>query len=153
MKKLSSLSLLTLILSFAACKKYEDGPGISFRTAEARISNHWEIENYYIDGYDRLDEFDRSPLYCGVYAFSTHGQAPGVYSVRTYSCANGPVFGGWWSLSNENKSLELTMNLVDNPQHPLETYNTWKILRLTKKEFWIETTLDNHTYEIHFKQT
>lgn len=145
-------SLTFIILSLTACSKYEDGPWLSFRTAEARICGKWTIENYYEDGANRLEDFEREPLYCAEYEFTdVNYGSEFIYTIILSGC-KGPAQSGWWSLNDKNRNLSLTLGLYDNPQHPLETHSTWRILRLTKKEFWIETTFNGKTYEIHFKE-
>jgi hypothetical protein len=49
---------LTLVVSgllFHSCKKYEDGPGISFRSAEARVEADWRVKEYTVNGEDQFN--------------------------------------------------------------------------------------------------
>lgn len=49
MKKISILMLLAVAVagtSLTSCNKYEEGPGLSIRTAKQRITNTWEVEKY-----------------------------------------------------------------------------------------------------------
>ena len=56
MKKHITLALtLILTLFFTGCKKYEEGPLISFRSAETRIHGKWEIKEFTINGADSLE--------------------------------------------------------------------------------------------------
>ncbi len=145
-------SLFVIIISLTACKKYEESPWLSFRTAEARICGKWTVENYYENGADRFKDFEGEPLYCSQYEFTDVNHASESIYTTVISGCKGPVQSGWWLLNDKNQKLSLTLRLYDNPQHPLETHSVWRILRLTKKEFWIETTFNGKTYEIHFKE-
>lgn len=40
------LLLLLLIITFSGCKKYEEGPTISFRSKKSRIVGNWNVEVY-----------------------------------------------------------------------------------------------------------
>ncbi|WMJ72189.1 hypothetical protein RCC89_03260 [Cytophagaceae bacterium ABcell3] len=42
--------LALLFITITGCKKYEDGPLVSLRSPETRITGNWAIEGYYIDG-------------------------------------------------------------------------------------------------------
>lgn len=49
--KKASLFILASAALFTACK-YEEGPGISFRSKRDRIANEWKITGYQVDGQD-----------------------------------------------------------------------------------------------------
>ncbi len=49
LKNLSLLLVSALAIVFTGCK-YDEGPGISFRTKRDRIANEWKITGYQIDG-------------------------------------------------------------------------------------------------------
>lgn len=47
--KLTLLALAAFTFVFSGCK-YEEGPGISFRTKKDRLANEWKVTGYEIDG-------------------------------------------------------------------------------------------------------
>jgi hypothetical protein len=49
LKNLSLVLVSALAIVFTGCK-YEEGPGISFRTKRDRIANEWKVTGYQIDG-------------------------------------------------------------------------------------------------------
>ena len=49
-KKLLLLSALALLLIGTGCKKYEDGPMISFRSKKERVVNNWKVITYKFNG-------------------------------------------------------------------------------------------------------
>lgn len=51
LKKLFLLIVVSTALIFSGCK-YEEGPGISFRSKRDRLANEWKATGYQIDGND-----------------------------------------------------------------------------------------------------
>ncbi len=51
-KKLLLLSALALLLVGTGCKKYENGPMISFHSKKGRVVNNWKVITYKINGQD-----------------------------------------------------------------------------------------------------
>jgi hypothetical protein len=49
LKNLSLVLVSALAIVFTGCK-YEEGPGISFRTKRDRVANEWKVTGYSIDG-------------------------------------------------------------------------------------------------------
>ncbi len=49
--------VLGLSTTQMSCSKYEDGPGISFRSATARISNHWKFTKVTQNSNDISNDF------------------------------------------------------------------------------------------------
>jgi hypothetical protein len=43
MNRIIAFSLLLLLTTLISCQKYEDGPAISFRSAETRVTNDWQV--------------------------------------------------------------------------------------------------------------
>ncbi len=55
MKKLTYiLSLIIIISIFSGCKKYKEGPLVSFRSPINRIEGKWKVEKYLISGIDSI---------------------------------------------------------------------------------------------------
>lgn len=48
------ITAVALSITFSACK-YEDGPGISFRSKRDRIANEWIVDKFIYDGKDVTD--------------------------------------------------------------------------------------------------
>jgi hypothetical protein len=48
------LLLLGITIIVSACKKYEDGPSVSFRSVKSRIYGNHTITKYTVDGIDSL---------------------------------------------------------------------------------------------------
>ncbi len=121
MKKIFASALLA-ILAFTvvipACKKYEEGPGISLRTKKERLANVWKYESVTAsDGLEHTDEFEARVITIkNDFTYSTSDQEQ-------------TVIEGMWQFGEKKKSIILSNHsgIVDE----------WLILRLTEKEFWV----------------
>jgi hypothetical protein len=60
MKKI--LYIILSIVIFLGCKKYEEGPLISFRSVTQRIEGKWRVTEYISNGIDSLKYYNDS---CG----------------------------------------------------------------------------------------
>ncbi|MFH2095177.1 MAG: hypothetical protein ABIJ16_05710, partial [Bacteroidota bacterium] len=47
---------LTLTLLLGGCKKYEEGPWISFRKSERRIEQDWKLESFKINDIEHVND-------------------------------------------------------------------------------------------------
>ena len=45
----SALALMALV-NMTSCRKYEEGPNISLRKKEARVTNNWRVESAQLNG-------------------------------------------------------------------------------------------------------
>ena len=46
--------LILLLAALSSCKKYEDGPGITVRTAQHRVVNNWHVTNFVINNESQM---------------------------------------------------------------------------------------------------
>ena len=147
--KAKNILLLFFIISFlAGCNEYEEGPDISFRTVKQRLCGEWIVERLTVDGADSLLDFMNHPGYREYYVFTTDkgNSAP----MSGYNSGYTDRLAGSWSL-NYNEEFISFGNA--NPYGPVfNSYINWKIIRLSNKEMWFETTFINYkNYEIRFK--
>lgn len=122
-KKLLLAAGLGIILSFGSCTKYEDGPGLSFRTKTTRLVGNWELIE--VDGQQirrfgefTLIDFDKD----GDFTLSgSYFEANGQYvSYRE---------AGDWEWENGKEEIEIETNGFKED---------WEIMRLTNNELWFE---------------
>jgi len=152
------LYTLVLLLFFAACK-YEDGPAISLRSKYQRLEGDWQIENLKIDGIDSTQRYLDS-CNCKLWFLKIHDYGWGDGQlIRLIDCKLAIitlVFEGYWKFSNNKKILHVWLNMNGSWYQgigPIGCIDSdWKILRLTKTEFWFTTTLQNKIYEFKFKR-
>ncbi|MFH1319944.1 MAG: hypothetical protein ABII90_04735 [Bacteroidota bacterium] len=151
-KKLStSITFLILIsMILTSCKKYPEGPTISFRTVQGRLTGEWEIIEFNIDGQDFMDSLKNHPAYC---TYDINAKQEGSFSL-VKSCSDG-AFGGEIILVNKEKIYMSAY--YPNPTNPFGPLNDdsvsvhWDIIRLTNKEMKLRTDFtDGKEYEISF---
>ncbi len=138
---------LSLVLTLSACRKYEDGPSVSFRSKAARITNVWKIQSL---SRNNLDETDR-------YAFMTWNfQEPNTnkigqleWSYRMAGDSADIIFPpATWELATLKEQIKLTYAGVIDPIGPvIETRLLYlDIRRLKEDEMWLEYRLDGDDY-------
>ncbi len=132
MKKLFVLfSIITTALLLSECKKYPEGPSVSFRSKKERIANNWKLSKYYENDVDLTANFNT------VYTkFSFNTTKGGDYTIsrQIYSLAN-TTESGTWTLASDKKTFSLfpksiTVGAVPNS-------SSWQILKLYEKELWL----------------
>ena len=123
----------TLVIGIAAmmlttgCKKYEDGPAVSFRSKKARIANTWRVEKALNGSEDVTSDFDQYEL-----QMLTNGNATlsALYHLGDLSFEF--QTNGTWSLENNNEDLRLDFENDAADE-------TYEILRLKEDELWLRT--------------
>jgi hypothetical protein len=129
--KISILILLVgiMIPSLQSCKKYPDGPALSFRSRTARVANTWKVDNYKLNG------TDYTSLVVGyVETYSKDG----AYS---YSWGNLAGTGKW---EFQNKDTEIRITGISH-----QSSQTLYILKLEEKQFWYYYMDGNDRKEFH----
>jgi hypothetical protein len=127
MKKLSAIILFGCLV-FTSCK-YDEGPIISFRTYEKRISGNWEIEYAAVSGTEVTLPINKSINLESGYVFSN--SSPIVSKAS-----------GIWSLNSNFTSVMFYKDITLD-----SLYTEYKILKLRNKMLWLK----NDTYEYHLK--
>lgn len=130
-KNLLMLAVLVILIVVGACKKYPEGPFLSFRSPESRLVNTWQVDKATeSDGDDVTSSFD------GVtWEFkedNTFIQTVNQGSVSTEQ-------EGTWELINDKKDLytrfEFSFGGVTFTEEDTST-----IQLLKNKELWIESS-------------
>ena len=130
-KSLYTLAIM-ITLSFVGCKKYEDGPRISFRSIDKRLEHGWKIEKLLINGTDKTSTI--SSDYTETYASS------GDYSFSGTSSGSG---SGKWVFENNKDGIKRS-GVSKQPTYDLV------ILRLKMSKFWYYYINGSDKYEYHF---
>jgi hypothetical protein len=161
MKKISIIILATLGFSmiFSACKKYEEGPALTLRTPKQRVVGTWNLtetryNNVKIDfnnlqdffnsfdlgGLDlsnALDSttFDLSQLSLKSIKLNLDKEGNGAISIElAYGMLQFPYSQEiTWSFDDKKDALIFKIKDVAEEQ-------SFKILKLTKDELWLEKT-------------
>jgi hypothetical protein len=134
-----TFKLTTLLLGFAlifgtSCGKYEEGPGISFRSKKARVANTWAVEKYIIDG----NEQDLTNFTDVTFEFTKDGKYTFTYGT------NGSEKGTW-----EFGDKKETIKTKEDGKTDVDEST---IIKLKNKEFWTKEVENGITTEIHLKE-
>ncbi|MBN4071232.1 hypothetical protein JYT72_01855 [Crocinitomix catalasitica] len=136
-------TLLTLIV--VSCKKYDEGPAISFLSKKSRVANTWVFESYTIDGVDST-AFYAAP---GTeLTLDKDYNASGMIVQSDGTNFDTTVFSGTWEFVEKNKGFG--MILTDAETMIIDT-NYWWIRKLKSKEFWLEEDDNGQTGVEYFK--
>lgn len=139
-----AIYLFFLLLN--SCQKYEEGPWFSLYSAKNRIERKWKIEEYYVNDIDSSTSIVNNPCYMNLIFVS--GEYYEFYGEsNSISCS----INGSWELKNNCK--EIGIYLMPNSffsSGPLSSKAVaiWEILRLTRNDFWIQTTYNNVKYKV-----
>jgi hypothetical protein len=127
------LAFCLTVLAFSGCGKYEDGPTISFRSADKRIIQLWKFTQRTVNGTDIT-------LSCLNDSVDIHDK--GLYSY--YSASTGDATGVW-DYENHKRGINIkssgSMELDSGGLIAKKYYSnniTATIKKLKKNELWIE---------------
>ena len=136
--------LIFVLAGLLSCKKTENGPAISLRSKDARVSNQWIVEQYLDDGVDKTELFAGSK-----FTF----EKDGTCSATT---PNGS-FSGTWTLEKEDdddddeNDLELEFKFSNKDKVIEELDGDWEVSKLKEKELWLDDDDDDNTI-LKFKE-
>lgn len=128
MKSIHKITMLLFLggtIALSSCKKYEDGPMVSFRSKEQRMANTWKVEKATENGNDVTSDYDQYDL-----QLFSDGDAKlaAVYTLGDFTFEY--ETDGTWDFSDDKEELELNM---ENDQAD----KTYQILRLKEEELWL----------------
>jgi hypothetical protein len=145
-KHLLILILGGILLSNSSCKKYPDGPRISFRTKKARVVNTWKLDEVKVDGFD-----DPNHSAIGqIWEFAKDNEYTIVDNSGT------PYSAGSWELNDTDlddffKTDKKTRLIIrEYSSYYSGISNNLKILKLKHKAIWLSGNTYNGNIEYHF---
>lgn len=141
MNKILQKNLIIILAIFAflmldSCKKYEDGPLFSFRSAKNRLAGDWEV----LDIENSALQFDI------FYTFDKDGRLNRTNTTIEYNnstWSNDTItqtLDGSWNFEDGKNDIEIT---VDGEEPELFT-----ILKLTKNDIWLSQNRNGNTWEL-----
>jgi hypothetical protein len=143
MRKLAvivSLSLLCTLLAGSGCKKYEDGPYLSFKSREERISNTWKVGKV-LKNEEEITPLVNTDLPNLKWTFSTNGEATRSVDVNGTTV----TVAGQWALQSDDEEIRI---VIDSQLYSEDT--VWVIIKLMEDEFWVRYAINKDSYEVHF---
>lgn len=143
MRKLAvifSLSLLCTLLAGSGCKKYEDGPYLSFKSRTDRVSNTWKVEKVLKNDEEITVAFNQDLPDLRI-TFSTNG------SLTRNVKVNGTPYTvtGQWAFQSDDEEIHIT---IDTQFYTEDS--VWVILKLMEDELWVNYSINKDVYEVHF---
>jgi hypothetical protein len=136
---------LVLPLLITACKKYDDGPGLSLRSKKERVANTWTIDKYFLNGVDATHQLVISSYQ---ETYSKSGELN-----RSYIDSDGDLItqAGTWEFNTKKEKLDISgvgsIELTEANSTVSSKYV--EILRLKEKEFWYQYENGGATHEFH----
>ena len=140
MKK--TLNIIIVILLFTSCSKYEDGPKISLRSPENRLSTTiWHSQTLIY----KNEESEIQDLYLVEFWIDKD------YGEFKIQVNNSVIDGTCEFAEDKTRIIFLTINdTTELDTIPETIISSWKIKKLKNKKLWIETNFQNNDLEIHF---
>lgn len=135
----------SVVLSMASCKKYEDGPLLSFRSKKERVVNSWKLDKYLNNDIDKTSELTVTN-YKEIY--NEDGSCK-----RTFNDESGDYVeqSGTWAFNSDKTQINITgIGSVELSQSlGTVSASSIKILRLKEKEFWYSFENGGSRHEFH----
>jgi hypothetical protein len=128
MKK-TTITIIGIIamLIFTECKKYQEGPLISFRSKKSRIEGKWKYSKVLLNGVEKTSDLINAELEFGTDGtFCNKRNMPGI--------SNPQESKGTWELANNDLCIDFTFVGV----YGGTTVQRWNILKLKKGELWLD---------------
>ena len=144
MKKAVALILIigTLFPLLHSCKKYEDGPLISFRGKEKRLTGVWDLTESSSDSGAVPDS-----LVCNTCTFG-HQVTGGTFSCTGTGGLGDQTQGRWyWSDAKDSVATAVAGNIG-----MLHISDRWRIKRLKMHELWLEAQSGSTTYLFKYEK-
>jgi hypothetical protein len=142
MKKILFALSVALVgaLTISSCRKYEEGPNISLRKKEARVTNNWRVESAQLNG----TEVSADPYWTKQkhYMYRDGKYIVTIINPVTLEAKN---LQGTWTLYDNDRKLALT---TKNFSGNIDSTNDYNILKLYNKQMWIRKT--DNSLELHF---
>jgi hypothetical protein len=128
-----------------ACKKYEEGPAISFRSKKERVVNTWKLDSYLYDGVDKTGELTVTN-YTEIY--NEDGSCKRTFNDSSNDFVDQP---GTWSFSDDKAKLSINgIGSVElNQNIGTVSASSITIIKLKEKEMWYRFENGGHTHEFH----
>jgi len=123
---------------FISCKKYEDGPLLSLRSAKNRLTGSWVSKEIYVNNlYAELD--------FNLYSLEINKNNSLILS-SSYS-----KLKGTWELVKNKEMINIVVTEVESSTGFTKS-DFWEIFRLTNDDLWVKFIYFGGLTEIRFKK-
>lgn len=121
------LTIVTVLLGFASCTKYENGPSVSLKSPKSRAVGEWHLTDLLVNDKHEQTLFDKESS-----AVLTL-EKDGTYTYTIPNIRATVEKSGLWSFGEDK--TELLLIQLDSINGDSE--RTYKITRLSKTEMWL----------------
>lgn len=132
-----ALSLLLLLPMFSGCRKYPEGPSISFRSKAERVANNWRANFVFRNNIDETVRYDN-------YEFRFDRNGEFTWTV-TFEGLDPFSLSGTWELATVDEEIKLTYN---DPAAAEERYLYLQILKLYEDDLWVSFISEGDQYDL-----
>jgi len=138
MKRFIYLMSIVLIFTFTNCSKYEDGPWISLRGKENRLTNSWAYQLVTHNGVNVMEglvsgavNYKQSSI-----GFNDEGRFTEIFTIDEVATQK----DGDWSFDEKKQLIVLTFDDETDSR-------SLSILKLKKHELWLAEIFGDNTIE------
>lgn len=159
--KILKISMLAgFLILLMACSKYDEGPGISFRSPEKRVVGLFELSEILIDDVNQLTYYVADSVYL---RFTINGEKDNLFIALVEETIGGSQLSSSVFVFNDKKdkvSFGLsTIGIYRDLTDPLfdlipalNVDNEWTINRLSMDELWLECDYNSQNYYLKFSK-
>jgi len=130
-----------IITLYSSCRKYDDGPDISFRSKKNRLFGYWSMEKWIQNDVEQNAQLKVQHKF----GFAKDGTY--YYSFTDTLSGSTLDFTGTWQFRHNKDQLVLGL---EDPINGME-YQVWDIRRLTAKQLWLQTENPGNLVIWHLK--
>ncbi|MEM6263442.1 MAG: hypothetical protein AAGI38_13095 [Bacteroidota bacterium] len=136
------LSILAILMVLSGltigCRKYEDGPTISFRSRSERVMNNWQAVLISRNDIEETQRYDYMHLF-----FRDNNTFEWKFKER--DSVNEEIFLSSWELATNDLQIKLTYLDETTGQERLLYFD---VLRLKEDELWLDYVRDGDYHSI-----
>ena len=136
--------IILVVLSFAACTKYDEGPEISFRSKHSLVIGHWSVSKYVVNSIDST-EYYLDHRACGIDIYHDHEDYFNLENCKDVFTSDVGMAGSW-ELHKKENNIAFYASYQENYWSLFNT--TVYIKRLTLNEMILETDLNQNHYRL-----
>lgn len=130
--------LMSAPLMFTGCRKYPDGPTISFISKEERVSNTWTATSVFRNNIDETVKYETYDL-----AFTRSGTF--TWTLKLDGAPADVTLTGTWELASVKEQLRLEYQDVAAGETRLLFMD---VLKLKEDEMWVGFISDGDQYDL-----
>ncbi|MEM6344352.1 MAG: hypothetical protein AAF927_10755 [Bacteroidota bacterium] len=138
---LFSVLVVTMLIA-TGCRKYPDGPTISFIPKVDRISQNWIVDQIYRNDIEETDQYD-------VYGMNITKGGRLTWTVD-FRDIDPVIITGDWELASVKEQIKITFDEKD-PVSGETRLLYMDILRLTQDQLWLNFLTDGDYYLVRLR--